>query len=166
MNYGAVIRNGFLRRARAVAMAWAVVFGCCDAGLASSSHGAAADHSADEEMDSGDVSPTTLRGIELGEFRIRAYYPVQAQKSMVRFVLHVAVPGDRYSATQRLIKMRRHKVRDQVITATRLVPLADFDNAELKSFRRRILLRLRRTLPELEVDDVYVSNFELKVQSL
>ena len=61
---------------------------------------------------------------------------------------------------------RQHKIRDQVITATRLVPLVEFDQADLASFRRRILLRLRRTLPELKIDDVYVSNFELKVQSL
>jgi hypothetical protein len=46
------------------------------------------------------------------------------------------------------------------------VPLAEFDEAELKSFRRRILLRLRRAIPELELKDVFVSEFELKVQSL
>ena len=85
---------------------------------------------------------------------------------MVRFVLFVTVPGERYSDTKRLVHNRQHKIRDQVIIATRMVPLVEFDQAELTSFRRRILLRLRRTLPELKIDDVYVSNFELKVQSL
>jgi hypothetical protein len=131
-----------------------------------STHGAASHDEAEAELVSDDASASKTRGIELGEFRIRAYYPVQAQKSMVRFVLHATVSGERFAATQRFVQTRRHKIRDQVITATRLVPLVEFDQAELTNFRRRILLRLRRTLPELEIDDVYVSNFELKVQSL
>ncbi len=142
------------------------VLACCQSGWASSasSHGHD-EHAAEEDIDIGDVPPDAVRGIEVGEFRIRAYYPVQAQKSMVRFVLHLAAKGERYVALQKTVKSRRHKIRDQVIIATRLVPLANFDEADLKTFRRRILLRLRRTMPELPVDDVYVSNFELKVQS-
>jgi hypothetical protein len=51
-----------------------------------------------------------------------------------------------------------------VITVSRLIPLAHFDESDLKTFRRRILLRLRRALPELVLVDVYVSDFQLKVQ--
>jgi hypothetical protein len=141
---------------------------CCAEGNRScvaSPHAADSHDEAEAELESHEADPSKTRGIELGEFRIRAYYPVQAQKSMVRFVLHATVSGERGAATQRLVKHRRHKIRDQVITATRLVPLVEFDQAELNNFRRRILLRLRRTLPELEIDDVYVSNFELKIQS-
>jgi hypothetical protein len=47
-----------------------------------------------------------------------------------------------------------------------MVPLAYFDEPDLKTFRRRILLRLRRALPALVIDDVYVSDFQLRVQSL
>jgi hypothetical protein len=137
----------------------------CGSCLASA-HGEAAHGEAAEEAESDDAAGAKTRGFELGEFRIRAYYPVQAQKSMVRFVLFATVSGERYSASKRLMQDRRHKIRDQVITATRMVPLVEFDQPDLASFRRRILLRLRRTLPELEIDDVYVSNFELKVQSL
>jgi hypothetical protein len=131
-----------------------------------SGHGAASHEEAEAEPELDEASAAKTRGIEIGEFRIRAYYPVQAQKSMVRFVLFVTVPGERYADTKRLVQNRQHKIRDQVITATRLVPLVEFDQTDLASFRRRILLRLRRTLPELKIDDVYVSNFELKVQSL
>jgi hypothetical protein len=105
-------------------------------------------------------------GIELGEYRIRSYYPVQARKSIVRFVLYATAQEGHFAEAKRLVASRRHKVRDQVITATRLVPLAEFDESDLSNFRRRILLRLRRTFPELTVKDVYVSEFELKVQSL
>lgn len=131
-----------------------------------SAHGGAAHEESQEEAASDDASTAKTRGLELGEFRIRAHYPVQAQKSMVRFVIFVTMPGERYTDTKRMVWNRQHKIRDQVITATRMVPLVEFDQPGLTSFRRRILLRLRRTLPELEIDDVYVSNFELKVQSL
>jgi hypothetical protein len=131
-----------------------------------SAHGAASHDHAEAEPEADDASTAKTRGIEIGEFRIRAYYPVQAEKSMVRFVLFVTVPGERYSDMKRLVHNRQHKIRDQVIIATRMVPLVEFDQAELTSFRRRILLRLRRTLPELKIDGIYVSNFELKVQSL
>jgi hypothetical protein len=131
-----------------------------------SAHGAASHGEAEAETEADEASAAKTRGIEIGEFRIRAYYPVQAQKSMVRFVLFITVAGERYSDTKRLVQNRQHKIRDQIIVATRLVPLVEFDEADLTSFRRRILLRLRRTLPELKIEDVYVSNFELKVQSL
>ena len=47
----------------------------------------------------------------------------------------------------------------------RLVPVEEFDDAEFTKFRRRILLRLRRTLPELTIDGVYVSDFNLVVEN-
>jgi hypothetical protein len=56
-------------------------------------------------------------------------------------------------------------VRDQVIMATRLVPVEEYDDAELTKFRRRILLRLRRTMPELMIEDVFVSDFNLVVEN-
>jgi hypothetical protein len=53
-----------------------------------------------------------------------------------------------------------------VITATRLAPLAVYNEADLASFRRRILVRLRRAMPELVLEDVYISDFTLIVKSL
>lgn len=106
------------------------------------------------------------RGFELGRFRIRVYHPVEAQKSTVTFRLHAVVADANAAAFERLIMNRTHKVRDQVIVATRLAPLADYDNPELSEFRQRILLRLRRMLPELVIDDIYVSDFELEVRAL
>ena len=106
------------------------------------------------------------RGVDLGEYHIRAYYPVQAQKSTVRFVLHAQVPAERYQEVSQVISGRLNKLRDQVIIATRMTPLTLFDEPGLDSFRRRILMRLKRAVPELEIDDVLVSDFNLEVQSL
>lgn len=113
-----------------------------------------------------DQSQSPIRGASLGEFRIRAYYPVEARRSTVIFTLHAIVASENSSQFNELLENRRHKARDQVIVATRLTPLADFDDPQLTSFRRRILLRLRRMLPELTIDDLYVSDFKLEVRNL
>jgi hypothetical protein len=128
-----------------------------------SSHGGSAEPAEEEVDHAGDAM---TRGIELGEFHLRSHYPVQAQKSIVRFVLYAISGGEHLAETRRLVKAREHRIRDQVIIATRQAPLADFDAPDLKRFRRRILLRLRRALPELILDDIYISDFQLKVQHL
>jgi hypothetical protein len=137
----------------------------CNVGFASG-HGSAGHSAEDVEAEADEESDAKIRGVELGEYRIRAYYPVEAQKSTVRFVLFATVSGERYSETRHLVEARRHKLRDQVIITSRQMPLATFDEPELATFRRRILLRLRRALPDLVIDDVYVSEFQLTVQTL
>jgi hypothetical protein len=127
------------------------------------SHGSGHAPAAVESEHADDASG---RGIKLGEFHLRSYYPVEAQKSIIRFVLFATATGDDIADIRRLVRERQHRIRDQVITATRLVPLAELNSPDLKSLRRRILLRLRRTLPDLSLEDVYVSDFQLKVQSL
>jgi hypothetical protein len=137
--------------------------GCCGITFASAHGGHEASSHGDHASGSDAASSTA---IDLGEYRIRSYYPVQAQKSIVRFVVYATAPPDRLAEAQQLAAHRRHKIRDQIISATRMMPLAEFDDPDLKRFRRRVMLRLRRALPELPVEDLYISNFELQVQSL
>jgi hypothetical protein len=106
------------------------------------------------------------RAVELGQYRIRSYYPVDAQKSTVRFTLYATIKEDHLRQSQRLVEEHRQKIRDLVTTATRLSPLAVFQEPDLAAFRRRILVRLRRALPELVVDELYVSDFDLVIKSL
>lgn len=105
-------------------------------------------------------------GINLGEYRIHSHYPVDARKSTVRFVLYGSVPTERYAEIRELVKAHEHQLRDQVITATRMTPLNAFDEPGLESFRRRLYLRLRRALPEVAIDNVFVSEFQLTIKSL
>lgn len=105
-------------------------------------------------------------GIELGEYKIRSDYPAEAQKSTVRFVLYAAVKSEAYSQMSKIAEEHQQKVRDEVITATRLTPLSTFEEPDLATFRRRILVRLRRTLPELAIEELYISDFSLMVKSL
>ena len=101
--------------------------------------------------------------VKLGSFRVRVFHTISSRKDTVSFVLYATIAKDDYPAFERLYRHHKNKVRDQVVVATRLVPLEDYDDPELKKFRRRILLRLRRTLPELPIEDVYLSDFALSV---
>jgi hypothetical protein len=130
--------------------------------------GLASDHGghADAEEDVFAESASGFRGVELGEFSIRTIRSVPARRDEVTFTLHATVKIKEFNNFDKLFGKRSNKVRDQVIAATRLVPIEDYDDPELTKLRRRILLRLRRTLPELVIDDVYVSDFNLSVNGL
>jgi hypothetical protein len=130
----------------------------------SEKHAAEATAETPRNADSG--SPNEVRGISLGGFRIRSYYPVDAQKSTLRFTLFAAVKGEHFTETQRLTEEHRQLLRDQILTATRLAPLAIFQEPDLKTFRRRVLVRIRRALPDLDVDDLYVCDFDMLIKSL
>lgn len=151
----------FLRPAAIAMASLAVALAFTSATLAGG-HGPVA--AADEHEDV-DYSDAKIRGINLGEFHIRAYYPIEAQKSSVRFVMYAAVASERFEETRALVDSNQYKIRDEIITVSRMTPLPLFDEAELKSFRRRIIVRLRRALPDLVVDDVYVCDFQLTVKS-
>ena len=114
------------------------------------------------EADTGNA----IHGISLGDYRIRSHYQVDAQKSIVRFSLFATVKGEHLNEANRLVEEHRQKLRDLVITATRLTPLNAFQEPDLATFRRRILMRLRRALPELTVEDLYFSEFDLTIKSL
>jgi hypothetical protein len=159
---GTILRLHRWSLASVVALAIGISGG--DASWASD-HGAASAHGHGGHSDGAD-SASTSAAVALGEYRIRSYYPVQAQKSIVRFMIYATAPPDRLADAQELAANRRHKIRDQIIIAARMMALAEFDDPDLARFRRRILLRLRRALPELPIEDVYISNFELQVQSL
>jgi hypothetical protein len=45
------------------------------------------------------------------------------------------------------------------------VSIEEYDDPELKKFRRRILLRLRRALPELPIEEIRLSDFTLSSES-
>ena len=149
----------------------AVVFFAFGAGrvcvASSGGHGGHDAHGSEHaEAEELEVSASGISGIELGEFKIRSDYPVEAQKSTVRFVLYAAVKGEKSPEMRRLVEKHEQKLRDLIITTTRLAPLAVFEEPDLATFRRRLLIRMRRTLPELVVDDLYVSEFSLIVKSL
>jgi hypothetical protein len=143
-------------------------------GHGSSSHGESGGHSAkSEEGGHGEGShnedehpDVKSSGIKLGEFKIRSDYPAEAQKSTIRFIIYATVDAEHFDEMERLAEEHEQKIRDEIIITTRLTPLGVFQESDLATFRRRILLRLRRTLPEFIVEQLYVSDFGLIVKSL
>jgi hypothetical protein len=132
-------------------------------------HGGGGGHDAHSEAappPDADATKAGSDGLDLGEFRIRAYYPDKTQKSTASFALYATVTKDKLGESQHLLENRLNKMRDQIIVVTRLMPLGDFDDPELKNFRRRILLQLRRILPELSIENVYVSDFNIRVERI
>jgi len=125
-------------------------------------HGSAA--ADDEDVVSAESADGT-RAVKLGDFSIRIYHSVSSRKDTVAFILQARIDQESFETFERLYPHHKIKVRDQVIVATRLVPIEDYDDPELKKFRRRIYLRLRRAIPELPIGDVYISDFSLSVQS-
>jgi hypothetical protein len=117
------------------------------------------------ESDVSEESKSGFRGIKLGEFQIRTSNAVLSRKDHVTFILHARVKNEDYAKFDGNYRNHKNKVRDQVVIATRLVPIEDYDDPELKQFRRRILLRLRRALPELPIQDVVISDFALSIES-
>lgn len=126
-------------------------------------HGAASAPAEEEAISAASADGT--RAVKLGEFSIRVYHSVSSRKDTVTFILQARIGKEDFETFERLYPHRKIKVRDQVIVATRLVPIEDYDDPDLKKFRRRIYLRLRRAIPELPIDDVYLSDFTLAVQS-
>ena len=130
-----------------------------------SSHGHGGEAPAAEEEVEEEAGKSTY-GVSLGEYRIRAYHQVDAQKSTVRFSLYATVKSENLREIKHLVEEHQQKLRDQIIMATRLAPLAVFQEPDLATFRRRVLLRLRRVLPDLAIEDLYVSEFDLTIKSL
>lgn len=138
---------------------------------ANSAHGQAAEPAAVEAnavAGSAAEAPSgkAIHGVSLGDYRIRSYYQVDAQKGTIRFSLFATVKGEHFDEMQRLVEEHRQKLRDLVIMATRLAPLAVFQEPDLATFRRRVLVRLRRAIPDLKIEDLYLSEFDVTIKTL
>jgi hypothetical protein len=157
MNSRSFLSTAFKLAAVAAAL---TVRTACGSGHEHAAEPAAAEASAVDE------TGKAIHGVSLGDYRIRSYHQVDAQKSTVRFALFATVKDEHFHEVQGLVEEHREKLRDQVIMATRLTPSSLFQEADLAAFRRRVLVRLRRALPELTIEDLYVSDFDLTIKSL
>src|SRR5215470_15595342 len=75
---------------------------------ASGAHAPAADAHAAEPAEHAEASADAetgkaIHGITLGDYRIRSYYQVDAQKSTVRFTLYATVKDEHFADMQRLV---------------------------------------------------------------
>lgn len=108
--------------------------------------------------------PPTIFGYEVGNFSIKDIRPAEGAKTRLSFTLHAAVLDDELPRFKKLAAARQARIRDQVITSIRLSEPTDYQEANLGHLRRRILLRLRRALPELKIEEMLVSEWHYVVE--
>jgi hypothetical protein len=149
----------------AIAFVFALVGPSVSPTWASGGHGGEAAPAAADALEVSAESADGTRAVKLGEFSIRVYHTVSSRKDTVTFILHAIVAKDKFAEFEHAYVHRKHKTRDQIVVATRLVSIEEYDDPELKKFRRRILLRLRRALPELPIEDIRLSDFTLSSES-
>ncbi len=114
--------------------------------------------SAESESSLAAESPAH-QGYKLGDFRIKAFRPIEREKVKMQFTLYAEVAEGTQERFEQLQEKYEHRIRNQIITAARLIPSIDYDDPTLHALRRLIYLRLRRNLPELRIESVFVSDF-------
>jgi hypothetical protein len=151
---------------RLAAIAAALTVRAASAAHGQSAEPVVAEANASAESSAKASSGKAIHGVSLGDYRIRSYYQVDAQKGTVRFSLFATVKDEHFGQMQRLVEEHRQKIRDQVIMATRLAPLTVFQEPDLATFRRRLLVRLRRAIADFTAEDLCLSEFDVTIKSL
>lgn len=100
---------------------------------------------------------------KLGDFRLKNYRPVEREKVKLQFTVYIELADGDEKRFEKVWKNHEHRVRNQIITAARLVPSVEYDDPKLHLLHRRIYLRLRRAVPQLPLGEIYVSDFSYLV---
>ena len=116
-----------------------------------------------EEQAAAEAKANQLMGVSLGEFVVRDFHPAEGVRSALRFELYAQVRQADLAKFEAVLVNRRHKLRNQVITASRTAAVSDFDDPELLMIRKRILLRIRRAMPGLPLADVVLTDYEFSL---
>lgn len=120
----------------------------------------------EEEAQQIEAAANLPQGLELGEFEIREIQAIEGKKSTVTFQLFANIRAADFENATQALESRRHALRDQVITATRVAALEEFDEPDLSKLRRRILSRLRRALPGLVIREILITNFRFSMEAV
>lgn len=111
-------------------------------------------------------SAKLLRGVPLGFYEIQDVHPEQGTKNTISLLLYGSVRAADSAQAEEYSRQREHTIRDQVITAVRVMQDEEFDDPGLDVLRHRIQLRLRRALPQLPLQDVLATEFSYSVKKI
>ena len=98
-------------------------------------------------------------GVPLGDFSFRDVRSLDGAEFRIDFTLYAVIDANERALLVDELGRVKSRVRDQVGTAVRMTPVADFQEPELTRLRRRILLGLNRAVPSLGVKQVAFSGF-------
>lgn len=110
----------------------------------------------DQEMAEEKKARPTL---DLGKFVINDLRPTRNETAKVTFSMHLAFSENLTEKQVRQLESWKHRLRDQVITATRISYLTDFQEPDLSRFRRKILIRVNRMFKAKLADDVLMTEY-------
>lgn len=113
-----------------------------------------------EQAAESDPKAPRAEVVLLGRFQIREVRATEGAKNRTTFALYAEVAPDQATMFRALLGRRKHRIRNEVITAVRGCEQREFQQPGLGHFRRRIYLRLRRTHPELMIKRLLIGEFE------
>ena len=101
-----------------------------------------------------------VRAVSVGEYMISDLRAAEGAKLRISFELYIDADDEHLDELHAMVGDYRHRIRSEVIVAIRTSEQTDFEEPGLDRMRRRILARLKRALPELPIDKLYVGAFQ------
>lgn len=120
-----------------------------------------ADPAVGAKPDDEAAEEVVIDGVLIGDFMFRGIRGAEGVKTRLSFSLYAAVDNAERDQFERVLEQRRHRIREQVITAIRLTKTSDLQEPSLARLKRRILMRLRRTSPGLPIHDLHFRQLAL-----
>ncbi len=119
-----------------------------------------AKNSETEKSDSAQPSKKVDRKtIDLGKFNMRELRPIRNQTMEVSFAVHLAWSDSVDEKLAARLEHWRHRLRQQVIICIRTSDPTVLLEPSLAKLRRKIFLRVNRTLKSVIVEEVLFSSF-------
>lgn len=101
-----------------------------------------------------------IKAVSLGQYLISDLRAVEGAKLRVSFELYLDADDEHSHELRALVSSYKHRIRSEVITAIRTCEQTDFEEPDLARMRSRVIARLKRALPELPIDKLYVGAFQ------
>ncbi len=111
------------------------------------------------ELEQSDSSAPIRPMVDLGRFELRDLRPLSNVTVKLNFSLYLALVPQTDDQTAERLEKWQHRLRDQVLTATRKTEVKAFSEPDLRRLRRNILLRINRLLQRSLVEEVLVAEF-------
>jgi flagellar basal body-associated protein FliL len=113
----------------------------------------------------GHAAPATeegpaIKAVSLGQYLISDLRAVEGAKLRVSFELYLDADDEHSHELRELVSAYKHRIRSEVITAIRTCEQAEFEEPDLDRMRSRIIVRLKRALPELPIEKLFVGAFQ------
>lgn len=102
--------------------------------------------------------------INLGNYEFRAFDPTANTVTRFEFTLAGLAEAKQKQLLEAELPTKQIRIRDRVMIVARESTGEELSDPDLVMFRRRLLKEVNRVIEKGQLDDVYVSEFRVKVQ--